>query len=107
MKRIVVLCLVAALALSACVPWVPGILGDVNGDGAVNSTDTIIILDADVGMNNAARFCPMNCGDVNLDGFVNSTDAAIILDYDGGLSVPFPVGINRCPLFVAQPPACK
>jgi len=99
--------LVVLLATSACVPYVPGVLGDVNGDGAANSTDVIILLDADVGNANTARFCPMNCGDVNLDGQVNSTDALILLDYDAGMSVPYPVGMNRCPFWVQQPAACR
>ena len=71
-------------------------LGGVNGDGAVNSTDALIILSADVGIN-TSQFCPMNCGDVNADGLVNSTDALIILSYDVGMTVPFPVGAGACP----------
>ena len=39
-------------------------LGGVNGDGVVNSTDALIILSADVGIN-TSQYCPMNCGDVN------------------------------------------
>ena len=45
-----------------------GVLGGVNGDGAVDSTDALIILSADVGLNTSA-YCPMNCGDVNGDGW--------------------------------------
>jgi Fe-S cluster biogenesis protein NfuA len=82
-----------------------GTLGGVNGDGLVNSTDALIILSADVGMNTSA-FCPMNCGDVNGDGAVNSTDALIILSYDVGMSVPFPLGTGACPSSVTQPPGC-
>ena len=62
-------------------PVQPTALGGVNGDGAVNSTDALIILSADVGIN-TSQYCPMNCGDVNEDGAVNSTDALIILSYD-------------------------
>jgi hypothetical protein len=83
-----------------------GKLGGVNSDGVVNSTDALIILSADVGINTTA-FCPMNCGDVNGDGFVNSTDALIILSYDVGISVPFPVGTGACPSSVTQPPGCS
>src|SRR5690606_14479981 len=54
------------------------ILGDVNSNGTVNSTDALIVLSADVGLN-TLTYCPMNCGDVNADGAVNSTDALIIL----------------------------
>jgi hypothetical protein len=80
-------------------------LGGVNSDGLVNSTDALIILSADVGLNTSA-FCPMNCGDVNADGLVNSTDALIILSYDVGLTVPFPVGTGACPSSVTEPPGC-
>jgi hypothetical protein len=82
-----------------------GILGGVNDDGQVNSTDALIILSADVGMN-TSTFCPMNCGDVNGDGHVNSTDALIILSYDVGMSVPFAVGTGACPSSVTQPAGC-
>ena len=57
----------------------------------MNSTDALIILSADAGIN-TSQYCPMNCGDVNGDGLVNSTDALIILSYDVGMTVPFPVG---------------
>jgi hypothetical protein len=86
------------------VVWV-GILGDVNSDHVANSSDALIVLSADVGMNTSA-FCPMNCGDVNGDGLVNSSDALIILSYDVGMSVPFLVGAGGCPLVVTQPAGC-
>ena len=80
-------------------------LGGVNGDGAVNSTDALIILSADVGIS-TSQYCPMNCGDVNGDGYVNSTDALIILSYDVGMSVPYPVGTGACSSGVTQPAGC-
>ncbi len=85
---------------------VPGALGGVNDDGVVDSTDALIILTADVGLD-TTLFCPMNCGDVNADGFVDSTDALIVLTYDVGLSVPFPVGTGACPASITQPPGCS
>jgi hypothetical protein len=81
------------------------LLGDVNGDSLVNSTDALIVLSGDVGLK-VLQFCPMNCGDVNADGLVNSTDALIILSYDVGLSVPFPVGQLGCPSNVTPPQGC-
>jgi len=72
------------------------ILGDVNGDNELNSTDALIILSGDVGIN-ISQFCPINCGDVNADGLVNSTDALIILSYDVGITVPYPLGTSSCP----------
>ena len=82
-----------------------GILGDVNGDEIANSTDALIVLSCDVGIN-TSQFCPMNCGDVNDDGFINSTDALIILSYDVGIPVPFPVGEPGCPQDVTPCPGC-
>lgn len=80
--------------------------GDMNYDAAVNSTDALIILSCDVGID-ISQFCPANCGDVNLDGVVNSTDALIILSFDAGLSVPFPVGGSSCPENVNPCPGCE
>ncbi len=84
----------------------PAALGDANEDGLVNSTDALIVLSADVGMNTSS-YCPMNCGDVNADGLVNSTDALVALSYDAGMSVPFRVGQPGCPSSVTQPPGCS
>jgi hypothetical protein len=83
-----------------------GILGDVNGDGAVNSTDALIVLSGDVGIAITA-YCPARCGDVNGDGNVNSTDALIILSYDVGMSVPYALGSAACPASVNLCPGCS
>jgi YD repeat-containing protein len=83
----------------------PGVLGDVNSDDTVNSTDALIILSCDVGLD-TSTFCPINCGDVNGDGYVNSTDALIILSYDVGIPVPYPVGEPGCPSIVTPCPGC-
>jgi len=80
-------------------------LGSVDGDNTVNSTDALIILSADAGID-TSQFCPMNCGDVNSDGVVNSTDALIILSYDAGMTVPFPLGTGACPSSVTEPLGC-
>ncbi len=81
-------------------------LGGVNDDALVDSTDALIVLSADAGLDTSS-FCPMNCGDVNADGYVDSTDALIILTYDAGLPVdPFAVGQPGCPAVVNQPPGC-
>jgi hypothetical protein len=83
----------------------PGMAGDMNGDALVNSTDALIILSCDTGID-VSQFCPVNCGDVNGDGVVNSTDALIILSYDVGMNVPFPVGETGCPPNVTPCPGC-
>lgn len=83
-----------------------GMLGDVNGDEIVNSTDALIVLSCDVGID-VAGFCPLNCADVNADGFINSTDALIILSYDAGMSVPFLIGESGCPVDVTPCIGCN
>jgi hypothetical protein len=82
------------------------IIGNVNGDGIANSTDALIVLSCDVGIDTSA-YCPMNCGDVNEDGLINSTDALIILSYDVGISVPYPVGEPGYPSSVTPCPGCS
>ncbi|NIR93671.1 MAG: hypothetical protein GWO08_08350 [Gammaproteobacteria bacterium] len=77
-----------------------GLLGDVNGDGAVNSTDALVILSYDAGLPLPQPFIDRinaGFGDVNSDGNTNSTDALIVLSYDVGIAVPFPVGQPYCP----------
>jgi phosphodiesterase/alkaline phosphatase D-like protein len=87
-------------------PSETGILGDVNGDEAVNATDALIILSCEVGIDTSA-FCPMNCGDVNDDGFANATDALIILSREVGIPVSFPLGESGCPSEVAPGLGCN
>ena len=90
------------------VPGAPGESpsGDINGDDAVNSTDALIVLSCDVGID-VSQFCPANCGDVNADGLINSTDALIILSYDVGMTVPFPVGEPGCPTSITPCEGCN
>lgn len=83
-----------------------GMIGDVNDDDSPNSTDALIILSCDVGLD-VSSFCPMNCGDVNDDGYVNSTDALIILSYDVGIEITFPVGESGCYPDVTPCPGCN
>ena len=92
-------------AVTAHFILLPGSAGDMNGDDAVNSTDALIILSCDVGID-VSQFCPVNCADVNADGLVNSTDALIILSYDVGMSVPYPVGQAGCPSSVTPCTGC-
>lgn len=82
------------------------ILGDVNHDELVNTTDALIVLKGDVGLDITSN-CPVTCGDVNNDGFVNSTDALIILKYDVGLTISQPVGTAGCYEGVTPPPGCS
>lgn len=77
-----------------------GLLGDVNNDGLVNSTDGNIVLSFDANLpifSDIQERIDGGFGDVNNDGLTNSADALIILSYDAQISVPFPIGINYCP----------
>jgi hypothetical protein len=86
--------------------FVPAKAGDINGDKSTNSTDALIILLCDAGID-ISQFCPCNCGDVNGDGVINSTDALIILLYDAGMSVSYPVGTVDCPSGVTPCSGCN
>jgi hypothetical protein len=77
----------------------PGLLGDINDDGAVNSTDALIALSFDAGLPVPQPFVDrINLGfaDANDDGVTNSTDALLLLSFDAGIPVPFPVGDPVC-----------
>ncbi|MFN2174032.1 MAG: dockerin type I domain-containing protein, partial [Candidatus Promineifilaceae bacterium] len=64
--------------------------GDANRDSSINSTDALVILSYDVGLD--VPYTIDACSDINGDGFVNSTDALAILSNDAGITVPFPIG---------------
>ncbi|PHN01730.1 VWA domain-containing protein [Flavilitoribacter nigricans] len=94
--------LIPELALQMCEFEITpaGILGDVNGDGIVTSTDGNIILSADAGISlppAIQEIVDNGFGDVNQDGVTNATDALIVLTYDAQLPVPYPVGEAFCP----------
>lgn len=94
--------MVPELALEMCefVITPAGILGDVNGDGIVTSTDGNIILSFDAGIAlppAIQEIVDNGFGDVNQDGVTNATDALIVLTYDAQLPVPYPVGEAFCP----------
>ncbi|MCK6619796.1 MAG: choice-of-anchor D domain-containing protein, partial [Calditrichia bacterium] len=82
------------------------LLGDVNGDNQVNSTDALVILSYDAGIPIPQPFLDRinaGLGDVNFDALTNSTDALIVLSYDAGIPVPFPLGDPLCPPILASP----
>ena len=60
------------------------LLGDVNGDGYVDSDDAALILKYDVGLIGEGGLF-LTQADVNGDGYADSDDAALILKYDVGL----------------------
>ena len=77
-----------------------GVLGDVNNDGLVNSTDALIVLSHDISLQIPAAFedrIDRGFGDIDEDVLTNSTDALIILSYDVGLDVSaFPIDQLFC-----------
>jgi hypothetical protein len=81
------------------------ILGDVNRDGSVTSTDALVVLSCDAGQD-TSQYCPINCGDVNGDHLANSTDALIILSHDAGMSTGYPLGQPGCPVDVEPGLGC-
>lgn len=100
-KPLGLLVLLAVLLLaSGFGPACFGVLGDVDRDGDVDSSDALIVLSCDAGVSTRQFWVSMNCGDVNGDGLVNSTDAAIIMTYDAQFDVPYPLGAARCPKVV-------
>ena len=59
---------------------VPGLLGDVNGDGMISSIDAALILQFTAGFIDS-----LPNADVNEDGTINSIDAALVLQFTAGL----------------------
>ncbi|MBQ7549078.1 MAG: dockerin type I repeat-containing protein, partial [Clostridia bacterium] len=58
-------------------------IGDVNGDGNINSSDALMVLQHSVGLETLTgdRF---TAADVNRDTVINSSDALMILQYSVG-----------------------
>lgn len=77
----------------------PGLLGDINGDNAVNSLDALLMLSYDAGLPLPQPFLDriaLGFGDVTEDGQTNSTDALVTLSWEVGFPVPFQVGSQVC-----------
>ena len=64
-------------------------LGDVNGDGFVDTTDAKLIMQCDLGMIDADGM-NLSVADVNGDGAVDTTDAKLIMQKDLGMISQFP-----------------
>jgi hypothetical protein len=91
------------LLVEVCEPTViagGGLLGDVNEDKAVNSTDALIVLSYDAGLSVPPPVLArinQRFGDANIDNSTNSTDALVILSYELNPPSPYPVGVPYCP----------
>ena len=67
-----------------------GVIGDADGDGDVDSTDAMLVLQYDAMIIGKDELNLILC-DVDGDGDVDSTDAMYILQFDGLLIEEFPV----------------
>lgn len=65
------------------------LLGDVNGDGWVDSLDAALILQYDAGIKEDLSDSALKAADVNGDDWVDSIDASMILRYDAGIIEDF------------------
>ncbi len=65
------------------------LLGDVNGDGLVDTTDAKLIMQLDLGLISEADL-ELAAADVNGDGLVDTTDAKLVMQLDLGLITEFP-----------------
>lgn len=77
-------------AQKALVPLSTAILGDVNGDGVVNTTDARLILQHAVGKLTLGE-ASQKPADVNGDGRIDTTDARLVLQKSVGKIEEFPV----------------
>ncbi len=69
------------------------LMGDVNENKTVNSTDAAQILKYEAGLDNAVSTDDRKiAADVNANGTINSTDAAQIMKYEAGLEIKSNVG---------------
>ena len=77
--------------MTYCIVYVIGsdLLGDVNGDGLVDTTDAKLIMQLDLDLISPADL-NMEVADVNGDGLVDTTDAKLIMQLDLGLIETFP-----------------
>lgn len=80
---------VAAMILPAAFA-AQNIYGDVNGDGKINSSDALMVLQSNVGLKKLNKN-QKTAADVNGDDKVNSADALYILNYAVGKIDVFPV----------------
>ena len=65
------------------------LLGDVNGDGKVDTTDAKLVMQYDLDLIDETGL-ELAAADVNGDGQVDTTDAKLIMQLDLGLINTFP-----------------
>lgn len=85
MKKRILSVLLAIAMLISCAPFAFALpRGDVDGDGNVNSSDALLVLQYSVGQ---LSEIDAERADVNYDKSINSSDALIILQISVGMSV--------------------
>ncbi len=85
MKKIIAVISALSIAASLTIGTSAANLGDVNGDGKINSADALSVLKYSVGISEKG-FIKANA-DVNRDGSINSVDALKILKVSVGLEM--------------------
>ena len=65
------------------------LLGDVNGDGAINTRDAKLIMQYELGLLDASQL-DLVAADVNGDGAINTRDAKLIMQFELGLIAQLP-----------------
>ncbi len=97
MKKFTVVLLTAIIAFSFAVNCLAAsTYGDLNDDGAVNSSDALLVLNYTTSLtefSNSQRVF----ADVNIDGEVNSSDSLLILQRAVGLNNIFPAEMGEEP----------
>ncbi len=90
MKKTVAILLALVLAFAMSISCFAASYGDVNGDGSINSSDALLILQASTGIVTFTS-SQKTRADVNNDDNVNSSDALLVLGRAVGLIDIFPV----------------
>lgn len=93
MKKLIAIVSAVIIAVAMLVPAVfaaQNIYGDVTGDGKINSSDALMILQSNVGLKNLTKN-QKTAADVDGNGKVNSADALLVLNYTVGNIDVFPV----------------
>jgi hypothetical protein len=70
--------------------YIDYLMGDVNGDGLVDTTDAKLIMQLDLGLVDDSAL-NLDAADVNGDGLVDTTDAKLVMQKDLDLIDKFPV----------------
>lgn len=93
MKKLIAIISAAVIVAAMLVPAAfaaQNVYGDVTGDGKVNSSDALMILQSSVGLKKLSKN-QKTAADVDGNDKVNSADALLVLNYSVGNIDVFPV----------------